>query len=56
MIKYDTENFGFITITKEEFGKAGIKVIYILSERSYKVEDPSPDRKPTIRDEWLPQN
>ena len=56
MIKYDAENFGFITITKEEFGKAGIKVIYILSERSYKVEDPSPDRKPTIRDEWLPQN
>lgn len=55
MIKYDAENFGFITITKEEFGKAGIKVIYVLSERSYKVEDPSGDRKPTIRDEWLPQ-
>ena len=56
MILYDTENFGFTTITKDEFGKAGIKVIYILAERSYKVEDPSPDRKPTIRDEWLPQN
>lgn len=56
MILYDAENFGFTIITKDEFGKAGIEVIYILAERSYKVEDPSPDRKPTIRDEWLPQN
>lgn len=56
LIKYDAENFGFILVTKEEFGKAGIEVIYMLNDRSYKVEDPSPDRKPTILDEWLPQN
>jgi len=58
MIKYDTENdnFRFIAITKEEFGKADIKVIYGLVDRSFEVDDPSPERKPTILDEWLPQN
>lgn len=56
MIKYDAENYGFNVITREEFGKAGIKVKYLLGDRSYEVDDPSPDRKPTIRDEWLPQD
>ena len=55
-INYDVEDYTFVITSKEAFGKAGIEVIYTLSNRSYRVEDPSPDRKPTIRDEWLPQN
>ncbi|MCB5252906.1 MAG: hypothetical protein RBR69_02245 [Candidatus Cloacimonadaceae bacterium] len=56
LIAYDADNYGFITTTKDEFGKAGIKVIYMLNDKSYSVEDPAEDRKPTIRDEWLPQD
>ncbi|MDI3504006.1 MAG: hypothetical protein PWP64_942 [Candidatus Cloacimonadota bacterium] len=54
-IHYDSENYGFIVTSKAEFGKAGIEVIYNLADRSYRVEDPAPDKKPTIKDEWLPQ-
>ncbi len=56
MIKYDADKYEFIVITKPEFGKADIRVIYVLADRSYKVDDGSPERKPTIRDEWLPQD
>ena len=55
-INYDTEQYSFIATSTESFGKAGVKVIYILSEAAYQVEDPAPERKPTIRDEWLPQD
>ncbi|HPF09765.1 MAG: hypothetical protein PHU99_05045 [Candidatus Cloacimonetes bacterium] len=55
VLEYDGENYAFVATTKESFGKAGIKVTYVLADRSYSVEDPAPERKPTIRDEWLPQ-
>ncbi len=55
-ITYDGSDYFFVITSREEFGKAGIEVIYTLSNRSYRVEDPSPERRPTIRDEWLPQN
>ncbi|MCB5259431.1 MAG: hypothetical protein PHY41_03865 [Candidatus Cloacimonetes bacterium] len=55
VIHYDADNFNYTATTTENFGKAGIKVIYVLSESSYQVEDPAPERKPTILDEWLPQ-
>lgn len=55
-IKYDIENYGFIVNSKAVYGKADIQVIYTLADRSYRVEDPAPERKPTIRDEWLPQD
>lgn len=56
VIRYDAEKFLFTVTSTESFGKAGVKVIYVLSDRSYQVEDPSPERRPTIRDEWLPQD
>ena len=55
-IHYDTEQYSFIASSTESFGKAGVKVSYVLADASYQVEDPSPERKPTIRDEWLPQD
>jgi len=55
LLEYDGENYAFVATTKESFGKADIKVTYVLADRSYSVDDPAPERKPTIRDEWLPQ-
>ncbi len=60
----DNEDFKFeyvfdsLTLTatsQAAFGKEGIKVVYNLNDRSYTVEDPAPDKKPTVKDEWLPQ-
>lgn len=50
--------FDTLTLTatsQAAFGKPGIKVVYNLNDRSYSVEDPAPDKKPTVKDEWLPQ-
>ncbi len=50
--------FDALTVTATSqagFGKAGIKVIYNLNDRSYSVDDPAPEKKPTVKDEWLPQ-
>nr|MDK2850772.1 hypothetical protein [Candidatus Cloacimonadota bacterium] len=55
-IKYDGNDYSFIITSKEEFGKAGIEVIYSLPNHSYQIEDPNPGRRPTIKDEWLPKN
>lgn len=55
-IEYDNEQYTIVAVTKAAFGKEGIRVIFTLSEGSYRVEDPAPDRKPTIKDEWLPQD
>jgi hypothetical protein len=55
-IHYDAESYNFTLTSTESFGKAGVKVIYVLADRSYQVEDPSPERRPTVRDEWLPQD
>jgi len=60
----NTEDFKFeyvfdtLTITATSlaaFGKADVKVIYSIRDKSYSVEDPSPEKKPTVKDEWLPQ-
>lgn len=60
----DTENFKFsysfdtLTLTAtstQAFGKPGVKVNYDLSNRSYTVDDPVPEKKPTVKDDWLPQ-
>ena len=60
----DSENFKFtyvfdtLTITAtstKAFGKEGVKVNYSLSDRSYTVDDPTPEKKPTVKDDWLPQ-
>lgn len=56
LILYDGENYLFIAESTESFGKAGVKVIYSLRDRSYEVSDPAPERKPTVQDEWLPQD
>jgi len=53
-LEYDGENYAFVLITTPAFGKEGIRVTYVLRDRSYSVADPAPERKPTIRDEWLP--
>lgn len=54
MISYDGEDYILIAESKSSFGKAGIKVLYTMKDASYQVEDPSPERRPTVLDEWLP--
>ncbi|HNZ88300.1 MAG TPA: hypothetical protein PKI74_00775 [Candidatus Cloacimonas acidaminovorans] len=54
--EYSADTYTITAITQPAFGKAGIKVIYNLSDKSFTVEDPIPDKKPTIKDEWLPQD
>jgi hypothetical protein len=60
----NTEDFKFeyvfdtLTITaisQASFGKADVKVNFSIKDKSYSVEDPSPEKKPTVKDEWLPQ-
>lgn len=60
----DSEDFKFsylfdtLTITATStpaFGKPDIKVNYDLGSRSYAVDDPAPEKKPTVKDDWLPQ-
>ncbi|PKN74044.1 MAG: hypothetical protein CVU50_00270 [Candidatus Cloacimonetes bacterium HGW-Cloacimonetes-3] len=60
----NTEDFKFeyvfdtLTLTatsQPSFGKAGVKVNYNIGDKSYTVEDPAPEKKPTVKDEWLPQ-
>jgi hypothetical protein len=51
--------FDTLTLTatsQASFGKAGVKVNYSVKDRSYTVDDPAADRKPTVKDEWLPQD
>jgi len=52
---YSPDELNVIAISQPDFGKAGIKVIYNLRDRSYTVDDPNPEKKPTVKDEWLPQ-
>lgn len=60
----DSEDFKFeyvfdtLTLTatsQAAYGKAGIKVNYNINDKSFTVEDPAPEKKPTVKDEWLPQ-
>ncbi|MDY0150731.1 MAG: hypothetical protein RBS43_00485 [Candidatus Cloacimonas sp.] len=60
----DTPDFKFeyvfdtLTITatsQAAFGKADVKVNYSIKDKSYTVDDPAPEKKPTVKDEWLPQ-
>jgi len=53
--EYNYDSKTVTAISQPSFGKEGIKVIFNLSDRSYTVEDPKPDKKPTVKDEWLPQ-
>lgn len=55
VINYDGENYKFVAESTQAFGKAGVQVIFTLRDGSYEVNDPAPDRSPTVRDEWLPQ-
>lgn len=53
--EYSPDDKTITAISLPDFGKAGIKIIFNLADRSYSVDDPSPDKKPTVLDEWLPQ-
>jgi len=53
--EYSFDNLTITATTKAAFGKADIKVIYNMNDKSYTVEDPAPEKKPTVKDEWLPQ-
>lgn len=54
-VEYDGEGYKIVVVTLAAFGKEGIRVAYSLNDRSYQIEDPNPEKKPTIKDEWLPQ-
>ncbi|GAB1468390.1 hypothetical protein MASR2M64_11090 [Candidatus Cloacimonadota bacterium] len=50
--------FDTLTLTatsQASFGKAGVKVNYSINDKSYTVDDPEANKKPTVKDEWLPQ-
>jgi len=53
--EYTFDNLTVTATSQAAFGKAGIKVNYNLEDRSYSVDDPAPEKKPTVKDEWLPQ-
>lgn len=55
ILEYDGEGYTFRATSKKAFGKEGIVISYSMDEKLYKIEDPKPDRKPVIKDEWLPQ-
>lgn len=55
ILAYDGEQYLFTATSKKAFGKEGIVISYSLNEKLYKIEDPTPERKPVIKDEWLPQ-
>ncbi len=50
----EAEDLSIRAISKESFGKAGIKVIYDMQNKTYKIDDPNPQTKPVIKDTWLP--
>lgn len=52
--EYSLDNLSITAISTKEFGKEGIKVIYSIANSIYEVNDPTPQEKPTVRDEWLP--
>jgi hypothetical protein len=49
------ENGVVVLTTTKEFGKEGIVVNYDIAKDSYSVEDPSPETKPTIKEDWIQQ-
>ena len=53
--EYTFDTLTLTAVSLPAFGKEGIKVIYNIHDKSYTVEDPAPDKKPTVKDEWLPQ-
>ncbi len=53
--EYVFDTLTLTAVSQAAYGKEGIKVVYNLNDRSYTVEDPAPDKKPTVKDEWLPQ-
>jgi hypothetical protein len=49
------ENGTVIMTTTKEFGKEGVKVTYDISKGTYDIEDPNPEVKPTIKEDWIYQ-
>ncbi|MDD2229402.1 MAG: hypothetical protein PHY48_08325 [Candidatus Cloacimonetes bacterium] len=46
-----------LTATSQaSFGKADVKVSFSIKDKSYTVDDPDASKKPTVKDEWLPQD
>ena len=44
-----------IATTTEAYGKKDIKLSYSIEDKIFEIEDPKPADKPTIKDEWLPE-
>jgi hypothetical protein len=41
--------------TTKEFGKEGIKVVYDINKDTFEIDDPNPNVKPTIKEDWIYQ-
>ncbi len=50
----EAEDLSIRAISKESFGKEGIKVVYSMQNKTYEIDDPNPQTKPVIKDAWLP--
>jgi hypothetical protein len=54
--KFTVNETGVITCEcAKSIGKEGVKILYNIDKNSYDVQDPNPDAKPKIRQEWLSQ-
>jgi hypothetical protein len=54
--KFTIDETGVITCTcAKSIGKEGVKILYNIDKNSYDVQDPNPDAKPKIRQDWLTQ-
>ena len=49
------ENGTVIMTTTKEFGKEGIKVVYDINKDTFEIDDPNPNVKPTIKEDWIYQ-
>lgn len=50
----DTSTPTAFALSKPEFGKENVKIIYNIKDKSYSLSDPKAEEKPRIKDEWLP--
>jgi hypothetical protein len=41
--------------TTQAYGREGIKINYSIPEAIYELDDPAPDQKPRIAQDWLPE-
>ncbi len=52
---WDESNKKIKATSTKEFGKENIVIAFSMENKTYEVDDPKPEVKPTVKDEWLPE-